>query len=143
MNDVSQFDAYPTPQVNKLLDQLGTARFFMTLDLTKGCWQIPFLQGLRTRWPFSPCTVCTNFVTLPFGLFGALATFQHLMDRVLRPHAAYAAAYLDNVIIQSGGWAEHMQPVAAVLESLRQAGLTANQKKCVVGRGEVQYLGYH
>ena len=65
------------------------------------------------------------------------------MDRVLRPHAAFAAAYLDDVIIHSNSWAQHMQHVGAVLESLRQAGLTANPKKCAIGRAEVRYLGYH
>jgi len=58
-------------------------------------------------------------------------TFQRLMDRVLRPHAAYAAAYL--VIIRSTTWAEHEWRVGAVLESLRRARLTANPGKCAVG----------
>ena len=65
------------------------------------------------------------------------------MDRVLCPHAAFAAAYLDDVIIHSDSWAQHLRHVAAVLESLRQVGLTANPKKCTIGRAEVRYLGYH
>lgn len=65
------------------------------------------------------------------------------MDRVLCLKAAYAAAYMDDVIIHSNNWAEHVQRVAMVLESQRQAGLTGNQKKCTVGRRVVQYLGYH
>ena len=65
------------------------------------------------------------------------------MDRVLRPHAAFAEAYLDDMIIHSNSWAQHMRHVGAVLESLRQAGLTANPKKCAIGRAEVRYLGYH
>jgi len=65
------------------------------------------------------------------------------MDRVLRPHAAYAAAYLDDVIIHGTTWAEHVQWVGAVLESLRQALLTANPGKCAVGPREVRYLEYH
>ena len=64
-------------------------------------------------------------------------------DRVLRPHAAFAAAYLDDVIIHSDSWAQHLRHVAVVLESLRQAGLTANPKKCTIGLAEVRYLGYH
>ncbi|CAM4608181.1 unnamed protein product [Leuciscus chuanchicus] len=84
-----------------------------------------------------------QFVTLPFGLFGAPATFQRLMDRILRPHAAYAAAYLDDIIIYSGDWQRHMQHLRAVLKTLRRAGLTANPKKCAVGRVEVRYLGFH
>ena len=143
VNDVSRFDAYPMPRVDELLDRLGTARFFTTLDLTKGYWQIPMSPESKEITAFSTPYGLYQFRTLPFGLFGAPATFQRLMDRVLRPHAAYAAAYLDDVIIHSNSWAEHMQQVGAVLSSLRQAGLTANPKKCVVGQREVRYLGYH
>ncbi|XP_061920399.1 uncharacterized protein LOC133661276 [Entelurus aequoreus] len=143
VNAVSRFDAYPMPRVDELLDRLGTARFFTTLDLTKGYWQIPLSPESKEKTAFSTPEGLYQFVTLPFGLFGAPATFQRLMDRVLRPHAAYAAAYLDDVIIQGNNWAEHVQRVGAVLESLRRAGLTANPAKCAVGRREVQYLGYH
>ena len=65
------------------------------------------------------------------------------MDRVLRPHAAFVAAYLDDVIIHSDSWAQHLRHVASVLESLRQAGLMANPRKCTTGRAEVRYLKYH
>ena len=65
------------------------------------------------------------------------------MDRVLRPHAAYAAAYIDDIVIYGDEWGQHVQQVAAVLQSLRRAGLTANPRKCVIGRREIQYLGYH
>ena len=54
---------------------------------------------------------------------------------MLRPHAAFSAAYLDNVIIHSDSWAQHLRHVAAVLEALRHAGLTANPKKCTIGQG--------
>ena len=130
-------------QKELLLDRLGTARFFTTLDLTKGYWQIPLSPESKEKTAFPTPYGLYQFVTLPFGLFGAPATFQRLMDRVLRPHAAFAAAYLDDVIIHSDTWAEHVQRVAAVLESLRQAGLTANPRKCAVRRREVRYLGYH
>ena len=72
--------------------------------------------------------------TLPFRLFRAPATFQHL---------AFPAAYLDVVIIHSDSWAQHRQHVAPLLESQRQAELTANLKKCTIGWMEVQYLVYH
>lgn len=64
------------------------------------------------------------------------------MDQVLCPNAAYVATYLDDVIIHSDTWVEHVQWVAAVLESLKQMGLT-DKPKCSVGRREVQYLRYH
>ena len=143
VNDVSRFDAYPMPRVDELLDRLGTARFFSTLDLTKGYWQIPLSPESKEKTAFSAPDGLYQFRTLLFGLFGAPATFQCLMDRVLRPHAAFAAAYLDDVIIHSNSWAQHMRHVGAVLESLRQVGLTANPKKCAIGLAEERYLGYH
>ncbi|KAF0032205.1 hypothetical protein F2P81_014495 [Scophthalmus maximus] len=97
------------------------ARVFTTLDLTKGYWQIPLSQASKDKTVFSTLYGLYQFVTLPFGLLGAPATFQRLMDRVLRPHSSYAAAYLDDVIIHSNNCAEHMQRVAAVLEYLKQA----------------------
>uniref|UniRef100_A0A8C1LM62 Gypsy retrotransposon integrase-like protein 1 n=1 Tax=Cyprinus carpio TaxID=7962 RepID=A0A8C1LM62_CYPCA len=143
VNAVSKFDAYPMPRVDELLDRLGTARFYSTLDLTKGYWQIPLSPMTKEKTAFTTPFGLHQFVTLPFGLFGAPATFQRLMDKILRPHAAYAAAYLDDIIIYSGDWQRHMQHLRAVLKTLRRAGLTANPRKCAIGRVEVRYLGFH
>ncbi len=65
------------------------------------------------------------------------------MDRILHPHVAYAAAYLDYIIIYSQDWQRHMVNLWAVLRALRGIGLTTNPKKCAVGRVEVRYLGFH
>lgn len=59
------------------------------------------------------------------------------MDQMLCLHTVYAATYLDHVITHSETWAAHVQWAASVLESLRQVGVTANQKKCTVGRREI------
>ncbi len=143
VNAVSKFDAYPMPRVDELLDRLGTARFYSTLDLTKGYWQIPLSPLSKEKSAFTTPFGLHQFVTLPFGLFGAPATFQRLMDKILRPHTAYAAAYLDDIIIYSQDWQRHMVHLREVLRALRGAGLTANPKKCAVGRVEVRYLGFH
>ncbi len=143
VNAVSKFDAYPMPRVDELLDRLGTTRFYSTLDLTKGYWQIPLSPLSKEKSAFTTPFGLHQFVTLPFGLFGAPATFQRLMDKILRPHTAYAAAYLDDIIIYSQDWQRHMVHLREVLRALRGAGLTANPKKCAIGRVEVRYLGFH
>ncbi len=130
-------------RVDELLDRLGTARFYSTLDLTKGYWQIPLSPLSKEKSAFTTPFGLHQFVTLPFGLFGAPATFQHLLDKILRPHTAYAAAYLDDIIIYSQDWQRHMVHLREVLRALRGAGLTANPKKCAIGRVEVRYLGFH
>ncbi|CAM4664066.1 unnamed protein product [Caretta caretta] len=49
LNDVSQFDAYPIPCIDELVDQLGKARYLTTLDLTKGYWQIPLAEDAKEK----------------------------------------------------------------------------------------------
>lgn len=110
---------------------------------TYGFWQISLSPESKEKIAFSTPYKLYQFVTLPFGLFGVPATFQRLMDHMLRLHTAYVATYLDDIIIHSNSWAEHVQQVATVLESLRQAGLIANLMRCAVGQREVRYLGYH
>ncbi len=111
-------------------------------------WTLPKDIGRSPYRPYPKSAFTTpfglhQFVTLPFGLFRAPATLQRLMDKILRPHTAYAAAYLDDIIIYSQDWHGHMVHLREVLRALRGAGLTANPKKCAIGWVEVRYLGFH
>ncbi len=76
VNAVSKFDMYPMPRVDELLDRMGTARFYSTLDLTKGYWQIPLSPVSKEKTAFTTQFGLHQFVTLPFGLFGAPATHR-------------------------------------------------------------------
>lgn len=79
---------------------------------------------------------------MPFGLHGVAATFQQLMDQVFRDHIQYAAAYIDDIIIYSPTWQQHLEDLRTVLQALCQASLTANPAKCAVGLAQTQYLGH-
>ncbi len=129
LNEVSEFDEYPMPRVDELLDRLGRARYISTLDLTKGYWQVPLSEEAKPKSAFSTPSGHWQYRTLPFGLHRALATFQRLMDILLRPHQQYAAAYLDDVVIHSERWEDHLGRLRRVLMELRRAGLTANPRK--------------
>ncbi|XP_075768997.1 uncharacterized protein LOC142821566 [Pelodiscus sinensis] len=142
VNAISRFDAYPMPRTEELLERLGQAEYFSILDMTKGYWQIPLTPASKEKTTFPTPWGLFQFVTMPFGLHGAAATFQRLMDRLLQPHHAYAAAYIDDVVIYSPTWTAHLQHLEAILKSLKEAGLTANPRKCQLGRREVTYLGY-
>ncbi|KAI2667015.1 Retrovirus-related Pol polyprotein from transposon 17.6 [Labeo rohita] len=142
LNEVSEFDGYPMPRVDELLERLGRARFITTLDLTKGYWQVPLTTSAKEKTAFSTPSGHWQYRTLPFGLHGAPATFQRMMDVILRPHQSYAAAYLDDVIIHSETWQDHLERLRRVLLELRRAGLTANPRKCHLALAEAQYLGF-
>ncbi|XP_072768318.1 uncharacterized protein [Nerophis lumbriciformis] len=142
LNEISLYDAYPMPRVDELIERLGPARFISTLDLTKGYWQVPLTERAKPKTAFSTPEGLFQYTVLPFGIHGAPATFQRMMDRVLQPHQEYAAAYLDDIVIHSTSWSLHLQHLDAVLGALRRAGLTVNAKKCRVGLTETDYLGY-
>ena len=142
LNEVSEFDAYPMPRVDELIERLGPARYLTTLDLTKGYWQVPLSKPTREKTAFATPGGLYQYTVLPFGVHGAPATFQRMMDRLLRSHQAYAAAYIDDIIIHSASWDVHLRHLRAVLGELRRAGLTANPTKCRLGLEEASYLGY-
>ena len=96
----------------------------------------------REKTAFSTPDGLYQYRVLPFGIHGAPPTFQRLMNEVLRPHQQYAAAYLDDIIIHSQGWEEHLKHIQTGLDTLRQAGLNANPKKCKLGFDEEEYLRY-
>ena len=69
--------------------------------------------------------------------------FQRLMDEVLRGAEDYAAAYIDDVIIHSSSWVEHLHHLRDVFRRIHRAGLVVNASKCQLARSEVCYLGYN
>ncbi|KAL0148421.1 hypothetical protein M9458_056231 [Cirrhinus mrigala] len=137
LNEVSQFDGCPMPRVDELLDRLGRARYISTLDLTKGYWQVPLTPTAKEKTAFTTPSGHWQYRSLPFGLHGAPATFQRMMDILLRPHQTYAAAYLDDVVVHSEAWEDHLDRLRRVLSEL-----TANPRKCHLALSEAKYLGF-
>ena len=108
LNSVSKSDAYPMPRDDELLDRVGQAKFISTLDLIKGYWQVPMEESARPKTTFStPFGLC-QFRRMPFGLQGTPSTFQRMMDHILVGMQGFALAYLDNLIIHSDSWKEHV-----------------------------------
>ena len=60
---------------------------------------------------------------MPFGLQGAPSTFQRMMDSLLVGMQDFAAAYLDDLVIFSRSWPEHLLHLRQVLQKLREADL--------------------
>ncbi|KAL0174904.1 hypothetical protein M9458_030872, partial [Cirrhinus mrigala] len=131
------------PRVDDLLEKLGRAKYITTLDLCKGYWQVPLEPTSRPYTAFRRPVRLYQLTVLPFGLHGAPATFQRLMDRVLQGCEEWSAAYLDGVVIHSNSWQEHLQHLRRTLKKITVAGLTLNVGKCEWARQDASYLGYH
>uniref|UniRef100_A0A1X7SFW8 Reverse transcriptase domain-containing protein n=1 Tax=Amphimedon queenslandica TaxID=400682 RepID=A0A1X7SFW8_AMPQE len=124
LNQVTKFDAYPMPRVEELLDTIGDAEFITTLDLAKGYWQVPVNEKDREKTAFTSPRGLYQFKTMPFGLSGAPATFQRMMDEILRGTETFAGVYLDDIVIHSSIWRDHLNQLTDVLKRLDDARLT-------------------
>ncbi|KAK7907616.1 hypothetical protein WMY93_016228 [Mugilogobius chulae] len=142
LNAISNFDPYPMPRIDDLLERVGGASYITTLDLSRGYWQLALAPEARELTAFRTPFGLYQFRVMPFGLQGAPATFQRLMDFVLKDVAEFSAAYLDDVVVFSKSWEEHLYHLEKVLQKIRAAGLTINPRKCAVAHQEVEYLGY-
>ena len=142
LNSISASDPYQMPRVDEMIDKIGKAKFITTLDLTKGYYQVIVRQNDRDKTAFLTPFGKFRFTRMPFGLKGAPTTFQRLMDVMLQGLEHCAAAYIDDIVIFSDTWSEHLEHLKAVLQRLRQEGLRAKAKKCHFAMAQCSYLGH-
>lgn len=144
VNSLSEKDAYPLPQINHILEKLRDAHFISTIDLKNGYWQVPLAKESRPITAFTiPGRGLFQFKVMPFGLHSAPATFQRLLDIIIGPEfEPRAFAYLDDLVLVSKTFSEHMLLLKQVFKRLQDAGLQINPEKCQFCRTELKYLGH-
>ncbi|KAL8572672.1 hypothetical protein ACOMHN_049801 [Nucella lapillus] len=136
-------DAYPLPRIDDSLDALGGAKVFSTLDLASGYHQVAMSPEDRQKTAFITPFGLFEYLRMPMGLSTAPATFQRLMQMTMNDLAfQILLVYLDDLLIYSKSFEEHLQRLQTVFDRLREVGLTLNPKKCHLVWAEVEYLGY-
>lgn len=140
VNSVTKPDCYPLPRVEDCVDNVGGAKYVTKLDLLKGYWQVPLTPRAREISAFVTPDTFLQYTVMPFGMRNAPATFQRLMNKVLMGLSG-CAAYLDDIVVYSSSWPEHVLQLSAVFGRLRDANLTLNLAKCDFGQATVTYLG--
>ena len=144
LNAATVKDAHPLPRIDDLLDALHGAKWFSTLDLKSGYWQVPISEQDKAKAAFRTSSgQLFEFNQVTFGLCNAPATFSRLMDRVLAGlHWETCLFYLDDIIVFSSTWEEHLARLCEVFERLRHAKLKLGAAKCTFTAKEVSYLGH-
>ena len=147
LNSVTKSDTFPLPRIDDLLDQLGKAKYFSTLDLASGYWQVQVHPLSCEKTAFVTHQGLYEFAVMPFGLKNAPALFQRLMQRVLmglNPSDGhdFVSVYLDDVLVFSETFNSHLEHLALVLQRFASAGLKLKPSKCHFICQRVEYLGH-
>ena len=147
LNAVTKADKFPLPRIDDLLDQLGKAQYFSTLDLAAGYWQIRINETSKEKTAFTTHQGLYEFQVMPFGLTNAPAVFQRLMQKVisgLNPVEGpdFVCVYIDDLLIFSCSLEEHLKHLRLVMNRLRQAKLKLKPTKCHFVRHSVEFLGH-
>ncbi len=118
VNAVTVLDSYPLPRMEDCVDTLGAATYVSKLDLLKGYWQVPLTERASEVSAFVTPDHFLQYTVMAFGMCNAPATFQRLVNSVLSG-VTNCNAYLDDLIVYSSSWSEHLDSLREVFSYWR------------------------
>ncbi|KAH9084275.1 hypothetical protein LEN26_020965, partial [Aphanomyces euteiches] len=143
LNDVTIKDRYPMPRVDDLLDVLGKSKYFSTMDVASGYWNVRMDEKSIEKTAFICKFGLYEWLVIPFGLCNAVPQFERLMEDVLRDQLWKSClVYLDDVIVFSQDFATYISRLREVLSCLQAAGFKLKMSKCKWGKTSVALLGH-
>ncbi|GFT82157.1 retrovirus-related Pol polyprotein from transposon 297 [Trichonephila clavipes] len=127
LNAITKYPRYPLPVIDDLITSIPYTGIMSTLDLKSGYFQLAISPKDIKKTTFITRNGTFAFLRIPFGLSGAAPSF--------------VMVYMDDVIITSPSFNEHIDHLNQVFTLLRDAGLTLNKEKCPFARDKLKYLG--
>lgn len=143
LNETTIDDRFPIPNITDILDRLGRANYFTTLDLANGFHQIEMSPDSIHKTAFSTETGHYEYLRMPFGLKNAPSTFQRVMNNILKGLInQICLVYMDDIIIFSSSLEEHLKNLKAVFSRIRESNMKIQPDKSEFLRKEVEFLGH-
>jgi transposase InsO family protein len=144
LNSRTVKDAYALPRIEETLDVLKGASLFSSLDLKSSYWQVEIAEEDKMKTAFSVGSLgfyeCNR---MPFGLTNAPATFQRLMETCMGDlHLVFCLIYLDDIVVFSRTFEEHVERLEAIFKRLESTGLKLKPSKCHLFQKRIKYLGH-
>ncbi|XP_029732414.2 uncharacterized protein LOC109415089 [Aedes albopictus] len=143
LNSIMTNEGYPIPQISAIINNLGGCAYISSIDLKDAFWQLPLEGASRPLTAFTvPSRGHFQFKVVPFGLCTASQALSRLMTHLFADLEPRVFHYLDDIIICSRTFEEHLEMLAEVAARLRRANLTISPEKSKFCREEIKYLGY-
>ncbi|CAF4686011.1 unnamed protein product, partial [Rotaria sp. Silwood1] len=144
LNNITTKDAFPIPRIDDIFDHLSQAEFYTTIDFKSGYFQVGLDPKDRPKTAFSTRDQHYQFTVLPQGVTNGPPAFQRIVSQILGPTRwQYSLAYLDDVIIYSPSFEQHLIHLDDILNRLNDANFRLNVEKCRIARTSIDYLGHH
>jgi hypothetical protein len=142
INSFVNVDNFPMPSIDSVLEKLETAVYMTKLDLTKAFFQLPLTPDSNKYTAFVTEFGHYEFNVVPFGIRFATGLCNRIMCVVLQDCERFVGSFVDDLIVFSNSFEEHIEHVKLVLSKLSASGLTLNKKKCIFGCTSVKFLGF-
>ena len=146
LNDNTVKDAYPLPNVHDIMDSFHGSNWFSQVDLASGYWEVELHKKDCHKTAFAAPGGKYEFIRMPFRLCNAQATFQRNMDAIVaevqeQGHLGIAA-FVDNVVVFTKTFDEHIATLNALFKRLDRANLSLRKDKCEFAKKSIQFLGF-
>lgn len=143
LNKVTKSENFPMPNVAEAIYKPHNINFFTKLDLVRGYYQVPLEKNSRKFTAFSTPHNSFQFKCLSFGLKNAGISFQRNMQQILSEFCFQnVLVYIDDILIMTESFDEHMTLVGKVLTTLSNNGIKIKVKKCQFFAKQVDFLGH-
>lgn len=144
LNERTIKDAHALPRIEEILEALAGNSYFTVIDMKSGYHNVEIEEEHKERTAFTLGPLgFYEYNKMPFGLANSPATYQRLMETILMDlNLKICFVYLDDVIIFSDTFQEHLQRIDKVFNRLKQAGLKLAPKKCSFFMHRVKYVGH-
>ncbi|UYV76949.1 K02A2.6-like [Cordylochernes scorpioides] len=143
LNEITLDDRQPLLHIQDMFDRLHGSRFFSTLDVAWGYWQIEMDPQSIQKTAFVTNDGHYEFLVMPFGLKNAASTFQRIIQHILGELLwKGTCSFQDDILVYTKTWQEHIELLSKVFDKLRQYNMKLKLSKCIFGRTEVKYLGH-